>query len=172
MKKICLPAILILLIVSNKMFAQGMMTPDPIKSPLLESMMGTWVSNPYEMMGEKMTDEVTQSMIMNGQFMQINVKSTGSSGFVYEALIIIAPSKDGSFAGWSYDIFGKNAMTTYTGSSKDNQLFMTGTGNMGTEIRNITMEGNIMIANVSFKMKDESGKEMPEMTMAITYNKK
>lgn len=171
MKKIFLPAILILLFVSNNIFAQGMMPPDPIKSPLLESMMGTWVSNPYEMMGSMMTDEVTQSMIMNGQFMQVNVKSTGT-GFTYESLVIIAPSADGSFTGWSYDIFGKNAITTYTGTSKDNQMFMTGTSSWGSEIRNITMEGNVMIANVSFKMKDANGKEMPEMTMAITYNKK
>lgn len=171
MKKIFLPAILILLFVSNNIFAQGMMPPDPIKSPLLESMMGTWVSNPYEMMGSMMTDEVTQSMIMNGQFMQVNVKSTGT-GFTYESLVIIAPSADGSFTGWSYDIFGKNAITTYTGTSKDNQMFMTGTSSWGSEIRNITMEGNVMIANVSFKMKDANGKEMPEMTNTITYNKK
>ena len=172
MKKIFLPAILILLFVVKNLSAQGMMPPDPIKSPLLESMMGTWVSNPYEMMGEKMTDEVTQSMIMNGQFMQINVKSTASSGFVYEALIVIAPSNDGTFTGWAFDIFGKNAVTSYTGTSKDNQMFVTGTSNWGTEIRNITMEGNVMLANVSFKMKDANGKEMPEMTAAITYNKK
>lgn len=172
MKKLILPAILILLFAVNNLFAQGMMPPDPIKSPLLESMMGTWVSNPYEMMGDKMTDEVTHSMIMNGQFMQINVKSTGSNGFKYEALVIIAPSNDGTFTGWSYDIFGKNAISTYTGTSKDNQMFITGTSSWGSEIRNITMEGNVMIANVSFKMKDASGKEMPEMTTSITYNKK
>lgn len=172
MKKTFLPAILILLFVTNNLFAQGMMPPDPIKSSLLESMMGTWVSNPYEMMGERMTDEVTQSMIMNGQFMQINVKSTGANGFVYEALIIIAPSTDGTFTGWSYDIFGKNAISSYTGTSKDNQMFITGTSSWGSEIRNITMEGNVMIANVSFKMKDANGKEMPEMTNTITYNKK
>ena len=171
MKRLNLFLILTVLVISGKLSAQGMMPPDPIKSPLLESMMGTWVSNPYEMMGSMMTDEVTQSMIMNGQFMQVNVKSTGT-GFTYESLVIIAPSADGSFTGWSYDIFGKNAITTYTGTSKDNQMFMTGTSSWGSEIRNITMEGNVMIANVSFKMKDANGKEMPEMTMAITYNKK
>ena len=82
MKRLNLFLILTVLVISGKLSAQGMMPPDPIKSPLLESMMGTWVSNPYEMMGERMTDEVTQSMIMNGQFMQINVKSTGANGFV------------------------------------------------------------------------------------------
>lgn len=172
MKRLNLFLILTVLVISGKLSAQGMMPPDPIKSPLLESMMGTWVSNPYEMMGERMTDEVTQSMIMNGQFMQINVKSTGANGFVYEALIIIAPSTDGTFTGWSYDIFGKNAISSYTGTSKDNQMFITGTSSWGSEIRNITMEGNVMIANVSFKMKDANGKEMPEMTYTITYNKK
>lgn len=172
MRKIILPVILILLFVSNKMFAQGMMPPAPIKSALLESMMGTWVSEPYEMMGDKMTDEVTQSMIMNGQFLQVNVKSTSSSGFTYESLVIIAPSEDGTFTGWSFDIFGKKAISTYTGTSKDNQMFITGSSSWGSEIRNITMEGNVMIANVSFKMKDESGKEMPEITNSITYNKK
>lgn len=172
MKKIILPVLFLLIITKGNLFAQGMMPPEPIKSPLLESMLGTWVSNPYEMMGETMTDEITMSMIMNSQFLQVNVKSTAASGFTYEALIIMAPDKDGNYTGWSYDIFGKNAITTYTGTSKDNQLFITGKSSWGSETRNITMEGNVMIANVSFKMKDASGKEMPEMTMAITYNKK
>ncbi len=172
MKKILLPVILIFLFTVNNIFSQGMVPPEPIKSALLESMMGTWVSNPYEMMGEKMTDEVTQSMIMNGQFMQVDVKSTGGNGFVYEAHIIIAPSNDGTFTGWAFDIFGKNAVTSYTGTYEGNQMFVTGTSNWGSEIRNITMEGNVMLANVSFKMKDANGKEMPEMNASITYNKK
>lgn len=171
MKKLNLLLIVFTVFFSANLFAQDMMPPKPISSPVLESMVGTWVSNPYEMMGSTMTDEVTQSMVLNGQFLKIDVKAT-STGFVYEAIIMMAPTADGNITGWSYDIFGKNAITTYTGTWADNAVYLTGTSSWGTEIRNIKMQDNIMIQNVSFKMKDASGKEMPEQVASITYNKK
>lgn len=174
MKKLNLFLITLMVLISGKIFAQEMMPPEPIKSPLMESMIGTWVSEPYEMMGSKMTDVVTHSMILNGQFMEIDVKSTAdNNSFVYEAKGFIAPDKDGSFSGWMYDIFGKNGITTYTGTSDgNNKLSMTGTSNMGSEIRDIAMAGDIMIHAVTYKWKSPDGKDMPPVIMKITYNKK
>lgn len=172
MKKLNLFAIVLTFVLAGRLFAQDMTPPAPIESPLLSQMTGTWVSNPYEMMGSKMTDECTQSMVLNSQFFQVNVKSVSDKGFTYEAIVMIAPSKDGSVEGWSYDIFGKNSITHYTGTWRDDNIYLTGTSSWGTEIRNIAMQGDIMLQVVTYKMKDANGKEMPPQTMEIIYNKK
>lgn len=172
MKKLNLLLVLFAFIFTSKIFAQGMMPPAPIDSPLLKSMEGTWVSDPYTFMGSTMTDEVTQKMVLNGQFLQIDVRSIASNGFTYEALIMIAPNSDGTLEGWSYDIFGKKSITNYTGTWQGNTVYVYGKSSWGTESRNIAMEGNVMLQNVIFKMKDANGKDMPDQTLAITYNKK
>lgn len=173
MKKLNLLLIAVMVLISGKIFAQDMMPPEAIKSPLLESMVGTWVSEPYEMMGSKMTDVVTQSMILNGQFMEVDVKSTAdNTSFVYEAKGFFAPEKDGNIIGWWYDIFGRNGITTYTGINNNGKLQLTGNSNMGSEIRNIVVDGNIMIHAVTYKWKSPDGKDMPEQILNITYNKK
>ncbi len=172
MKKLNFFVIALALIFSSNLFAQDMMPPKPIDSPLLNSMVGTWVSEPYKMMGSTMTDEVTHSMILNGQFFQVKVKSTSDNGFVYEGLVIMAPSSDGSMTGTGYDVFGKDAITSYTGTTDGQTIYLTGLSNWGKELRNITMDGNVMTQNVVFNMKSPDGKEMPEEKMTISYNKK
>ncbi len=105
MKKLNYLLVLVALMFTTNAFSQGMEPPKPIQSDLMNSMIGTWVSEPYEMMGMKMTDEVTQSWILNGQFFEVRVKSKGENGFDYEALVIMAPSEDGTMTGTGYDIF-------------------------------------------------------------------
>lgn len=165
-------AILFLFTISDHAFPQGMSLPDPVKSPMLEAMSGTWVSDTYEMMGMKFNDEVTQKMILNGQFMEVDIMSNGDNGFKYEALGIMVPGKDGSFTGWVFDVFGKNGITTYTGNLEEGKLTMKGVSEMMTEHREIIVDGDNMTQNVSFLMKDASGKEMPEMKMTIKYKRK
>ena len=172
MKKLSFALIFIALFISGSAFSQGMVPPKPIESEILNSMVGTWVSEPYDMMGMKMTDEVTQSMILNGQFFEVRVKSKGENGFDYEGLVIMTPNADGTMTGTGYDIFGKNGITTYTGTSEGKSVYLTGKSSWGSETRNITMDGNIMTQNVIFNMKGPDGKDMPEMTMSISYNRK
>ncbi|MDQ3021543.1 MAG: hypothetical protein M3R36_13390 [Bacteroidota bacterium] len=171
MKKLNLFFIVFTFFFAGKMLAQGMMPPAPVTSPLLESMMGTWVSEPYEMMGSKMTDVVTHSMILNGQFLQIDVKSTADNGFVYEAKGMMSPDNDGNLSGWMFDIFGKNGITNYTGKAVGNMVSLSGSNDMMSEKREIAMDGDVMIHGVTFDMKDASGKAMPQQTIKITYNK-
>ncbi len=172
MKKIKISVLFILLFLSVKIFAQGMTPPAPIESPLLTSLTGSWISEPYQMMGSTMTEEVTQKMILNSQFLEINVKSIATSGFIYEALIMISPLNDGTINGWAFDVFGNNGITTYTGTWKDNMVYLYGKAPWGTESRVINVNGDVMIQNVIYKMKDEKGKDLPEVNLAITYNKK
>jgi len=172
MKKINLIMILTLFIVAGSSFAQDMKLPPPIDSPLMNSMLGTWVSEPYQFMGSTMNEEATHKMVLNSQFMEVDVKSVSLTGFVYEAMILVTPSKDGTVEGWAYDCMGKDGITSYTGTWKDNMIYLYGTAPWGTESRVINVNGNVMIHNVIYKMKDDKGKSLPEQTVTITYNKK
>lgn len=160
---------LFFLISTSSAFSQ-FMPPSPVKAPIFEALSGKWTSEPYEMMGSKMTDEVSQNVILNGQFFQVNVKSV-SSGFTYEGMVMIAPAEDGTLTGWGFDIFGSKAVTKYTGTWNEKMVSVDGLSSWGTESRIIALEGNVMTQNVSFKMKDEKGNEMPETVITVTYNK-
>ncbi len=172
MKKVNLLLILSIFLITNNVFSQGMKPPAPIQSPFLEASMGTWISEPYQMMGMNISDEITHKMILNGQFMEIDIAGTGDNGFTYQGMGIITPSSDGSVTGTFYDIFGKDAIMTYTGTAKGSNVYLTGTSNWGTESRDISIDGNTMIHTVTVTMKDPSGKEMAPETVVIKYHKK
>jgi len=159
-------ALIAFLFISTKSYSQ-MIPPDPIKSPLLDAMMGTWVSDPYQMMGSSMTEEAIHRMILNGQFMEIDVVSKADNGFTYEGKILVFPNSDGSWSGTAYDIFGKNGITNYTGTSDGNKITMSGSNDMMSEIREIIVDGNTMTHNVTWDMKG-----MPQQKLTITYKKK
>ncbi len=172
MKKLNLLLIVFTVLFSAKIFAQDMTLPPPIKSPIFESLTGTWQSESYEMMGSTMSDEVTQKMVFNSQFLKIEIKSVSATGFIYEGLVMIAPTLDGTVSGYGFDIFGGEAITTYSGTWRDNMIYLYGTGSWGTESRVINVDGNVMTQNVILKMKDANGKQMPEQNLSISYNKK
>jgi hypothetical protein len=172
MKKLNLFLFVFLFILSGKIFAQGMTPPPPFESPLFNSMTGTWVSEPYQMMGSTMTDEVNMKMVFNSQFLEADIRSVATSGFIYEGMVIVSPSKDGTITGWSYDVFGKDGITTYTGTWEGKMIYLYGKSAWGTESRVININGDVMIHNVIYKMVDDKGKALPEVTLAITFNKK
>lgn len=172
MKKLFLTFLFVLTITSVKTFSQGFAPPEPIKSSFLDAISGSWESDSYTMMGEKMKDEVNQGMILNGQFFEVNVNGQSEKGFKYTGKGIFAPSTDGNMQGWFYDCFGKSAISTYTGSVKNNILYLTGNSAYGTESRIISVDGDVMKHTVTFTMKDPNGKEMPPETVVINYHKK
>jgi hypothetical protein len=162
--------IALLIFISTNAFSQ-FMPPAPVKVSIFESISGNWISEPYEIMGSKRTEVVTQNYVLNGQFYQVYVKSI-SEGFEYESIIMIAPEENGTLTGWSYDVFGKNAIKTYTGTWNEKQIYVEGINNRGSDSRLITLEGNVMVQNVTFKMKDEDGDDLPGLAFTVTYNKK
>ncbi len=119
MKKLNLFAVvfaIFLIFISNKSFSQAWF-PDPVKSPYLEAMSGTWVSDPYTFMGNTSSDIVTYNMILNGQFMEVKVTRSDEKGAtMYEGMEILKPSVDGSLSGSFFDVFGSNQSQSYSGS--------------------------------------------------------
>lgn len=154
------------LLISAKSFSQPWL-PQPVNSPLFNAMEGTWVSDPYEFMGNSSTDVLTFTKILNGQYMQVDLKTT-SPGFTYEAKEIITPGTDGSLTGAFYDIFAKGQKTiTYTGSQDGNKINIMAVGSNSS--RDIVIDGNTMVQKVVFTMGDKAG--LPENKITITYKK-
>ena len=172
MKKLSILLILLaFLFISNKSFSQSWL-PKPVTSPYLDAMLGTWISSPYEFMGNTSTDAVTYNMILNGQFLEINFKGTDEkNGFTYEGKEILTPSSDGSMMGTYYDIMGKEKNTSYTASMDGNKIIFKSGSNIGTGTREIIIDGNTMVHNIAFTMSDDSGKQTPEQKLTITYKK-
>ncbi len=164
--------VLITFTMSGIVFSQGMNPPAPIKSATLDAMTGNWVSETYEMMGMKFTDEVTISMILNGQFLQLDIKSNSDAGFNFEGKGIMVPSADGTITGWVFDNYGKDDITTYTGEYGNGKMTMIGKNAMMKENREITVDGNIMTQNVTYIMNDGKGNDMPPMAIKIVSKKK
>ncbi|MBK9331647.1 MAG: hypothetical protein IPM96_04380 [Ignavibacteria bacterium] len=133
-----LAAFIAVFFITVKSYSQ--MPPEPIKSPMIDAMLGTWISEPYEMMGSRMTDRAVHSLVLNGQYMEIDVLSK-SDGFTYEGKIYIYPEKDGTMKGTMFDVFGV-AGTSYTGIVDGNKVTMTGTNEMMSETREIIMDGD------------------------------
>lgn len=170
MKKNFLLLIVFALLITANAYSQ--MPPSPISSPVIDALMGDWISEPYDMMGMKMVDEINQKMILNGQFMQVDVTARSNSGFNYEAMGIISPNSDGTMSAWFYDVFGKDGMMKYNGTVDGTKITLTGSNDKMSETRIITFEGDKMIHNVTYKIKDESGNMMPDQSATITYRKK
>lgn len=149
--------------------AQDYKKPDPVKNSTTEMLIGTWVADPYEMMGEKRTETATHYMKL-GQYMFIDiVGGNDKNPAVYNATVIIKINPDGTLTGWSFDDWGFTH--TYTGTASGNKISVSGTGDMGTETRDIEINGNTMTHKVTFNMKGADGNPMT-MNMNITYHKK
>lgn len=171
MKKLTLPLIVLaFLLISNRSFSQGWL-PEPVKSPYADALIGTWTSLPYEFMGSKNNDILTYNRILNGQYIEINVKRTDNSGFIYEGKEIVVPSSDGTLKGTYYDIFGNERNTFYTGNMDGNKMILKSESLVGTGTREIIIDGNTMIQNVTFSISDKSGNTMSEQKITITYKK-
>ena len=142
--------------------------PAPVKSASMEMMLGTWKSDPYDMMGSKWTDVATHSMKHNGQFMFIDLSGSDDKNHSYTGTIVMKSDKDGNLSGWAFDDWG--IVASYTGKAAGNKVTVTGTSPMGSETREIEINGNTMIHRVSSMMKDKDGKDFVLKT-DVTYHK-
>jgi len=171
MRKYSLPLFILLFqLISNISYSQSWL-PEPVKSPVVDALTGTWTSLPYEFMGHTNNDVVTYITILNGQYLEIDVKRTDNSGFTYEGKEIVAPSADGTMKGTYYDIFGNERSSSYSSSNDGSKIILTSASLVGTGTRKIIIDGDNMIQNVTFSISDKSGNPMPEQKITITYRK-
>lgn len=156
-------------VLSSYLYSQDMKKPDPVNNETVNMLLGKWEAEPYDMMGSKWSESANHYMALNGQFMYIDLDGSDEKGLTFKGHIIMKLKKDGSFSGWSFDDWGQ--VGTYTGSSNGNKLTVNGKSDMGTEIREIEINGNTMIHKLTMTMKGHDGKDMT-MNQTITYHKK
>lgn len=159
--------LLLLLAISFRIVAQD--KPAPIKSATLDMLMGTWVSEPYQMMGSTWTEEATHSMKYNGQYMFIDLNGKDDKGNIYSGVIIIVPKNDGTFTGYGFDEWG--GVSNATGKTDGNKIHVESKSQWGSEIRDIEINGSSMTHKITWTMKDKDGKDMTQ-NMTVNYKKK
>lgn len=143
--------------------------PAPIKSTTFDMLMGTWVSDPYQMMGSTWTDEATHSMKFNGQYMVIDLTGKDNKGTTYTGMIVIVPKSDGTFTGYGFDDWG--GVSNATGKADGNKIHVETTSAWGSETRDIEINGSSMTHKVNWTMKDKDGKDMTQ-NLTVNYKKK
>ncbi len=157
-----------LLVIAGAANAQEMKKPDPVKNAAFDMLMGTWVAEPYDMMGSKWSESATHYM-KHGQYMFIDLVGTDDKGNSYNGTVIMKPNNDGTFTGWSFDDWAQ--VGTYTGSANGNKITVNGKTEYGTETREIEVNGNKMVHKITFTMKGPDGKDVVTTT-TVNYNKK
>ena len=162
-------AVFCIIFLSQLAKAQDDMTqPTAAKNETMEMFMGTWKSDPYEMMGTKWTETAVHSMKHNGHYMFVDITSVDDKGQSYTGTIIMKSDASGNLTGWSFDNWGTAG--TYTGKSNRNKITVTGKSYWVTESREIKINGNTMVHKISMTMMGKDGKEM-NMNSTITYRK-
>jgi len=167
-KSLLLLVMLTLLLISGTSFSQSWV-PEPVNSPYINAMEGTWTSAPYEFMGNTNTDVVTSKKILNGQFMELDIKRIGDN-FTYEGKEILVANQDGTITGYFFDNIGTRESSTYNGRTEGGKLILNSSSLMGKGTREIIIDGNNMIQNTSFVMTRD-GKNSPEQKITTTYTK-
>jgi hypothetical protein len=157
-----------LVLFSSAVKAQDDYRPKPLDNETMKMLMGTWKSDQYEMMGSKWTETAVHSMVHNGQYMQIEINAVNDKNQTYSASIFITSDKDGKWSGWGFDDWG--GVTTMTGTADKGKVTANSTSPLGSEVRNIEINGNTMVHNVSMTMKGMDGKDM-NMKNTVTYHK-
>jgi hypothetical protein len=158
-----------LFILASRVNAQDDMgKPAPIDNETMKMLVGTWKSDPYDFMGAKWTETAVHSMKLNGQYMYIELSAVSDKSQTKNAIIYIAVNKDGSWKGWGLNEWGYTS--TMTATANGNKISATTqSGDWGSEIREIEINGNTMVHNINWNIKKD-GKDMA-IKQTVTYHK-
>ncbi len=157
-----------IIFISSRLTAQDMGKPQPVDNETLKMLMGTWKSDPYDFMDAKWTETAIHSMKLNGQYLVIEVSAVSDKSQTYNGTIYITPDKDGNWKGVEFDEWG--GITPMTGKANGNKITSTSKSDYGSETREIEINGNTMIHNISMSMKGKDGADIP-MKLMVTYHK-
>lgn len=171
MKKSILILFAILFTAGLSFSQDDMKPPAPVDNSFLKMSEGNWVSEPYEFMGMKWTDESNLKWVLNNQFLEIRTKSSSDKGMVMNMYGLMSADKDGNFKAWFFDDFGLMSASTFEGKTEGNKLTMTGGGPMSKGSGMITIDGGKMIQDFTFTMKGKDGKD-ETISMKVTSMKK
>jgi hypothetical protein len=146
--------------------------PKPVENKLLDSMVGTWVSE-NNMLGGKTESELKVRWAVNHQYliMHLEAKGVDNSNLKYEGLGILGLSGKGNVKAWWFDSWGADAVNTGTGKFNGNSLVLNNSGEMFSENRTIEVKGDEMKMHAKGIMTLEKGKKT-NFDEIVVYKKK
>jgi hypothetical protein len=148
-----------------------MKPPPPIDNKFFDGSVGNWVSDEYEMMGFKWTDEMSVNWVLNKQFLEIKSMSKSDKGMTYEQLGYLTADKEGNVKCWFFDVWGIEGASEFTGKVDGMACTMAGGNKWMKSKGKITVENNVMSHDMSYTMPGADGKETSG-EMKVTYKKK
>ena len=162
-----------MLFISGISFSQDMFTPPgPLDNPFLVSTEGTWISEPYELMGGKWIDEYTFSWTLNHQFLEMRIKTSSTDGkMTFNSYGIMSADNEGNYKCWTFDDFGYRSAGIFIGKISGNRLTMAGGTMISKGEMTIVVDGGKMTEEAIMYMKDAEGKDQT-MKVRIVSNKK
>ena len=151
--------------------AQDMKLPPANNNSLFKQIAGTWISEPYDFMGVKWTDEAEFNWILNNQFMEMKVNTKGDNGFSFKSYGILSVDEEGNYKSWGFDEWGPVNAVYFEGRVQGNKLTSTGGSKYMKSSSEITVEGNTTTEVVTYSTKDDSGKETSSSLQLIYHRK-
>ena len=145
--------------------------PPANDNSLFKSIVGNWTSEPYEFMGVKWVDEAEFKWILNNQFLEMDVVTTGDNGLSFKSMGILSVDKEGNYKSWGFDEWGAMDIAYSEGKVEGNKIKSTGGSQLWKGSTEIAVDGNITTEVMNYTMKDEQGKETSS-TMKLIYHKK
>lgn len=159
------------LLLSIPVFAQEMQPPPPIDNKFFDASVGSWVSDPYEMMGMKWTDEANVEWALNKHFLVLKVTSKSDKNMAYEQIGYMSADKDGNVKMWFFDTWGMDAVTEFTGKTDGLTCTIDGGNKFMKNSGKITINGADMTQEMKYTMPGEGGKETSG-ELKVIYKKK
>ena len=170
MKKIVVLFTFLIISVIN-LQSLDMKLPQANDNSLFKSIAGTWISEPYEIMGVKWVDEAEFKWILNNQFLEMEVITKGDNGFNFKSFGILSVDEDGNYKSWGFDEWGPISVSYSEGKVEGNKIKSTGGSQFMKSSTEIVIDGNVTTEVFNYTVKDEQGKETPA-TLNLIYHKK
>ena len=152
-------------------FAQDMQPPPPIDNEFFNNSIGDWVSEEYEMMGMKWTEDVNISWALGKQFIVITTISKSDKGMIYESIGYMTMDKDKNTKIWYFDNWGYEGAAEFSGKIEGNISTMEGGNKWMKSKGKMTIENGVMINEMTYTMPGPDGKEVTQ-EMKVVYKKK
>lgn len=152
-------------------FSQGFKVPPPIENEFFNESVGTWVSDEYEMMGMKWTDETTINWVLNNQFLEMKSVSNSNTEMKFNTIGYISVDNDGNLKGWFFDIMGLEGVGEFSGKVDGMSATMEGGNTYMKSKGMIKIEDGVMTQSFSFTYPDDEGNEQT-MELTTTARKK
>ena len=159
------------LLIHAGIFSQDMQPPPPIEDEFFNSSIGDWVSDEYEMMGMKWTEEMNISWALGNQFLVISSISKSNTKMTYESVGYMTMDKDKNTKIWFFDNWGYEGASEFTGKIESNISTMEGGNKWMKSKGKMTIENGVMTNEITFTMPGPDGKDVTQ-DMKVVYKKK